>query len=90
MVAAAGILVIAGLRDKVWFLQTRGEQYLPALVFFAAYNPTDLIVALKLLIVVVWVGAGFSKFGKHFANVVTESDIVALQRLLSKLTTEPR
>jgi len=27
---------------------------------------------------------------KHFANVVTESDIVALQRLLSKLTTEPR
>ena len=30
----------------------------------------DMIIALKLLIVVVWVGAGVSKFGKHFANVV--------------------
>ena len=29
-----------------------------------------MIVALKLLIVVVWVGAGFSKFGRHFGNVV--------------------
>ena len=29
-----------------------------------------MIIALKLLIVVVWVGAGVSKFGKHFANVV--------------------
>jgi uncharacterized membrane protein YkgB len=29
-----------------------------------------MIVALKLLIVVVWIGAGFSKFGRHFANVV--------------------
>ena len=30
----------------------------------------DMIIALKLLIVVVWVGAGLSKFGKHFSNVV--------------------
>jgi hypothetical protein len=66
----AGLLVIAGLRDKVIFLQARGEQYLPALIFFAAYNGVDMIVALKLLIVVVWIGAGFSKFGRHFANVV--------------------
>ena len=29
-----------------------------------------MIVALKLLIVVVWVGAGVSKFGQHFSNVV--------------------
>ena len=29
-----------------------------------------MIIALKLLIVVVWVGAGVSKFGKHFSNVV--------------------
>ena len=29
-----------------------------------------MIIALKLLIVVVWVGAGVSKFGRHFANVV--------------------
>ena len=30
----------------------------------------DLIIALKLLIVVVWVGAGVSKFGHHFSTVV--------------------
>ncbi len=29
-----------------------------------------MIIALKMLIVVVWVGAGFSKFGKHFSNVI--------------------
>jgi len=29
-----------------------------------------MIIALKMLIVLVWVGAGFSKFGKHFANVI--------------------
>jgi hypothetical protein len=70
MIAAAALLVVAGLRDKVLFLQARGEQYLPAIVFFAFYSGVDMIVALKLLIVVVWVGAGFSKFGRHFSNVV--------------------
>ena len=29
-----------------------------------------MIIALKMLIVVVWIGAGFSKFGKHFSNVI--------------------
>ena len=59
-----------GLRDKIIFLAARGEQYLPALVFFTVLPFTDMIIALKLLIVTVWVGAGFSKFGRHFANVV--------------------
>jgi hypothetical protein len=68
--AAAVLLVALGLRDKTAFLQARGEQYLPALVFFSAYDGVNMIVALKLLIVVVWIGAGFSKFGRHFANVV--------------------
>ena len=70
MVVLGVLLVLLGLRDKVFFLQARGEQYLPAIVFFAAYGAVDMIVALKLLIVVVWVGAGFSKFGKHFGMVV--------------------
>ena len=30
----------------------------------------DMIIALKLLIVMVWVGAGVSKFGLHFTNVI--------------------
>jgi hypothetical protein len=59
-----------GLRDKVLFIAARGEQYLPALVFFAFFPFVDMIVAAKLLIVVVWTGAAFSKFGRHFANVI--------------------
>ncbi|WP_328520223.1 DUF3556 domain-containing protein [Kribbella sp. NBC_00359] len=70
MVILGVLLIGLGLRDKVFFLQARGEQYLPAIVFFALYGAVDMIVALKLLIVVVWVGAGFSKFGKHFGMVV--------------------
>ncbi len=60
-----------GLRDKVVFLAARSEQYLPALLFFAVLGPVDLVVALKLLIVVVWIGAGVSKFGRHFSRVVS-------------------
>ena len=70
LVAPIVLLVLIGLRDKTIFLGARGEQYLPALFFFAVLPFVDMIVALKLLIVVVWVGAGVSKFGKHFANVV--------------------
>ncbi len=64
------LLVILGLRDKVVFLAARGEQYLPALIFFAFYPFVDMIVAAKLLIVIVWTGAAFSKLGRHFANVI--------------------
>ncbi|HTF49159.1 MAG TPA: DUF3556 domain-containing protein [Pseudonocardia sp.] len=70
LIAPVVLLVLVGLRDKTIFLGARGEQYLPALFFFAALPFVDMIIALKLLIVVVWIGAGFSKFGKHFANVV--------------------
>jgi hypothetical protein len=63
-------LVVLGLRDKVLFIAARGEQYLPALIFFAFFGFVDMIVAAKLLIVVVWCGAAFSKFGRHFANVI--------------------
>ncbi|MFD9669701.1 DUF3556 domain-containing protein [Rhodococcus sp. NPDC059968] len=64
------LLVALGLRDKVVFLAARSEQYIPAMVFFVALPFVDMIVALKLLIVVVWVGAGVSKLGHHFAMVV--------------------
>ncbi|MDT7559651.1 MAG: hypothetical protein QOI68_4121, partial [Pseudonocardiales bacterium] len=70
LIAPVVLLVLVGLRDKTIFLGARGEQYLPALFFFAVLPFVDMIIALKLLIVVVWVGAGASKFGKHFANVV--------------------
>jgi Transmembrane protein of unknown function (DUF3556) len=65
-----GLLVVMGLRDKVVFLAARSEQYIPAIVFFATLDFVDMIIALKLLIVVVWIGAGVSKFGSHFSRVV--------------------
>jgi hypothetical protein len=64
------LYVVIGLRDKVIFLAGRSEQYLPAVVFFTFLPFVDMILALKLLIVVVWVGAGVSKFGHHFSMVI--------------------
>ncbi|MFQ6397990.1 DUF3556 domain-containing protein [Nocardia sp. KC 131] len=70
LIAPILLLILNGLRDKTIFLGARGEQYLPALFFFAVLPFVDMIIALKLLILVVWVGAGVSKFGKHFSLVV--------------------
>lgn len=70
LIAPIVLYVLCGLRDKTIFLTARGEQYLPALVFFAFLPFVDMIIAAKLLICVVWIGAGASKFGMHFGNVV--------------------
>jgi Transmembrane protein of unknown function (DUF3556) len=70
VITVIGLLALLGLRDKVLFLAARGEQYLPALIFFAFFPFVDMIVAAKLLIVCVWLGAGFSKFNHHFPNVL--------------------
>ncbi|MFN6548841.1 DUF3556 domain-containing protein [Mycolicibacterium septicum] len=64
------LLIVIGLRDKTIFLAARGEQYLPALLFFATLPFVDMIIAGKLLIVTVWIWAGISKFGLHFTNVI--------------------
>ena len=70
LIAPIVLLVVMGLRDKIVFLAARGEQYLPALIMFAVFPFVNMIIALKLLIVVVWVGAGVSKLGLHFTNVI--------------------
>ena len=70
LIAPMALLVVIGLRDKTIFLAARGEQYLPALILFAALPFVDMIIALKLLIVTVWFWAGVSKFGLHFTNVI--------------------
>jgi hypothetical protein len=64
------LLIVVGLRDKTIFLAARSEQWLPALVFFSFYPFVDMIVAAKLLIVLVWFGAGVSKLNRHFENVI--------------------
>jgi Transmembrane protein of unknown function (DUF3556) len=70
IIATIVLLVALGLRDKVLFIAARSEQYLPALIFMAVFPFVDMIVAAKLLIVVVWFGAGFSKANRHFPNVL--------------------
>ena len=63
---------LMGLRDKVIFLSGRSEQYLPIMLYSAllASNFTDMVIAFKIVIVCVWLGAGVSKFGDHFINVI--------------------
>ena len=65
-----GLLVVMGLRDKVVFLASRAEQYVPALFFFAVLGFVDMIVAVKIAMIIIWMGAGVSKFGRHTTNVV--------------------
>ena len=76
------LMPLMGLRDKVVFLAARSEQYLPIMLFSAVFGGlvladgatssdfVDLVVVFKIVICVVWLGAGMSKLGKHFENVV--------------------
>ncbi len=76
------LMPLMGLRDKVIFLAARSEQYLPIMLFSATLGAlalrdgatgadfVNLVVAFKIIIIVVWVGAGVSKLGEHFINVV--------------------
>jgi hypothetical protein len=70
LIVVIALLVILGLRDKVLFIAARSEQYVPALIFMSCFSFVDMIVAAKLLIVCVWLGAGFSKLNRHFTNVI--------------------
>ena len=73
LIAPLVLICLIGFRDKVVFLASRAEQYVPALLIFAILpyaSFATMIVAGKLLIVVVWVGAGLSKVGLHFVNVI--------------------
>jgi hypothetical protein len=53
------------------FLSARSEQYVPTLLCFALMsNFVDMIVAAKIFIVVIWMGAGFSKLQHGFSSTV--------------------
>ena len=76
------LMVLVGLRDKVIFLAGRSEQYLPIMLFSATLGALvlrpgatagdfiDLVVGFKIIICIIWIGAGVSKLGEHFINVV--------------------
>jgi hypothetical protein len=65
-----GLLTLIGLRDKVVFLATRGEVYGTLTVTFL-FPGADIIVAAKLVMLVIWMGAATSKFNKHFPFVIS-------------------
>lgn len=66
------LMPLMGLRDKAIFLAARSEQYLPIMLYSAVFagHVVDLVIAFKIVIVCVWLGAGTSKFGHHFVNVI--------------------
>ncbi|WP_068400125.1 DUF3556 domain-containing protein [Kribbia dieselivorans] len=66
-----GGIILMGLRDKVVFLAARSEQYIGVMFFFGVFaHQVDMVIAAKIAIVTIWMGAGISKFGRHFTNVV--------------------
>ena len=65
-----GLLVLAGLRDKVLFLAARGEVY-GALAVCFLFSGADIIIAAKLVCLVIWMGAATSKLNKHFPFVIS-------------------
>lgn len=76
------LMPLMGLRDKVIFLAARSEQYLPIMLFSATFGAAvladgatsadfvNLVVVFKIVICIVWIGAGVSKLGLHFEHVV--------------------
>jgi hypothetical protein len=67
-----GLILTMALRDKIIFLSARSEQYVPTLLCFSLFaNFVDMVVAAKIFIVVVWMGAGFSKLQHGFSSTVS-------------------
>ena len=71
MLIYCGLIVLMAFRDKVVFLSSRAEQYVPTLLCFGLFtNFVDMIIAAKIFIVIIWMGAGFSKFNHGFSSTV--------------------
>lgn len=64
------LLAIIGLRDKIIFLAARGEVY-GALAIAFLLPGLDMIVAAKIVMVAIWMGAATSKLNRHFPFVVS-------------------
>jgi hypothetical protein len=71
LITYAGLIILMGFRDKIIFLSSRAEQYVPTMLAFGLFgNFVDMVIAAKIFIVVVWMGAGFSKFNHGFSSTV--------------------
>lgn len=69
IVVVLALLALIGLRDKVIFLATRGEVYGSLTVTFL-FAGANMIVAAKLVMLAIWLGAATSKLNRHFPFVV--------------------
>lgn len=70
-VVYACLIGLMGLRDKCVFLASRAEQYVPTMLCFAFFPSwVDMVVAAKIFIVIVWMGAGVSKLQHGFSATV--------------------
>jgi hypothetical protein len=68
----AGLICLMGLRDKCVFLASRAEQYVPTMLAFAFFPSwVDMVVAAKIFIVIIWMGAGVSKLQHGFSSTVS-------------------
>ena len=71
LITYACLICLMALRDKCVFLSSRAEQYVPTLLCFGLFtNFHDAIIAAKIFIVVVWMGAGVSKLQHGFSSTV--------------------
>lgn len=65
------LILIMGFRDRVVFLASRPEQYAVCLLAFGVLTDhVDMVLVAKIAMVTIWLGAGVSKFGRHFSLVV--------------------
>ncbi len=68
--AIVGVLAACGLRDKSIFLGARGEVYGSLAVAFLL-SGVDVLIAVKLVFAMIWIGAAVSKFNRHFPFVIS-------------------
>ena len=72
LITYAVLIGLMGLRDKCVFLASRPEQYVPTMLAFALFTDfADMIIAAKIFMVIVWMGAGVSKLQHGFSCTVS-------------------
>ena len=83
-----GILAVVGLRDKLIFLAARGEVY-GTLALTFLFPGVTMIVAAKLVMLAIWLGAATSKINHHFpfvvATMMSNNPLLRSKRLRRRL-----
>ena len=82
------ILAVVGLRDKLIFLAARGEVY-GTLALTFLFPGVTMIVAAKLVMLAIWLGAATSKINHHFpfvvATMMSNNPLLRSKRLRRRL-----